>query len=294
MHAINTAAVPAFHRFFIDVVHALKALGGSGTNQEIYAKVIALGAFTDTQINILYKDGPMTILERRLRWTQTYLKRDGCLENVSRGVWSLSPRGRTISDAELAMTKERLQGARETARPWAPIQSASPTSRQTPFDEELSTEIELAWNAQLLAELKAMDPIAFERLSQQLLRAYGFSQVAVTPASADGGIDGVGILRVNLISFQVMFQCKRYAGFVGPGAIRDFRGAMQGRSDKGLMITTGTFTRAAVDEAVRDGAPMIDLIDGDALCDLLKDKCLGVKVDMVERVTVEPQFFQNI
>lgn len=150
------------------------------------------------------------------------------------------------------------------------------------------------WKDQLLTVLRATEPGAFERLAQRLLREAGFLKVEVTGRSGDGGIDGIGVLRVNLLSFQVLFQCKRYQGSVGAGAIRDFRGAMVGRSDKGLMITTGTFTPDAKREATRDGAPAIDLIDGDQLCDLLKQLKLGVKTEMVEKMIVEPGWFDAL
>jgi len=78
--------------------------------------------------------------------------------------------------------------------------------------------------------------------------------------------------------------------------VRDFRGAMMGRGDKGLLITTGTFTADAQREATRDGAPPIDLIDGDALCELLKQYELGVKTTRreVEEVGLQPGFFEDI
>ena len=135
---------------------------------------------------------------------------------------------------------------------------------------------------------------AFERLAQRILRESGFVKVEVTGRSGDGGIDGVGVLRLALLSFQVYFQCKKYKGSVSAGAIRDFRGAMVGRTDKGLFITTGTFTAEAKKEATRDGAPAIDLIDGDLLCDLLKNLKLGVSTKMVEDVTIDPEWFGKI
>ncbi len=147
------------------------------------------------------------------------------------------------------------------------------------------------WKDQLLDILRNLKPDAFERLAQRLLREAGFLKVEVTGRSGDGGI---GVLRVNLLSFQVLFQCKRYAGSVGSAAVRDFRGAMVGRSDKGLLITTGTFTPDAKREATRDGAPAIDLIDGDQLCDLLKDLKLGIQIQMVEKMTVEAGFFSAL
>jgi restriction system protein len=142
--------------------------------------------------------------------------------------------------------------------------------------------------------LRALPPDAFERLAQRILREAGFIKVEVTGRSGDGGIDGIGVLRVNLLSFHVLFQCKRYQSSVGASAIRDFRGAMVGRSDKGVVITTGTFTPDAKREATRDGAPAIDLIDGDQLCDLLKDLKLGVRTEMVEQVNVETDWFNSL
>lgn len=152
------------------------------------------------------------------------------------------------------------------------------------------------WKDRLLKRLQSIEPAAFERLSQRMLRESGFTKVEVTGQSGDGGIDGVGVLRVNLISFQVLFQCKRWKGSVGSGVVRDFRGAMQGRADKGLIITTGTFTPEARKEATRDGAPAIDLIDGDLLCDLLKEHKLGVKTRAVvtEEVSLDEAFFEAI
>lgn len=150
------------------------------------------------------------------------------------------------------------------------------------------------WKDRLLNTLKNLPSEAFERLTQRLLREAGFIKVEVTGKSGDGGIDGIGVLRVNLLSFQVLFQCKRYQGSVGASAIRDFRGAMVGRSDKGLLITTGTFTLDAKREATRDGAPAIDLIDGDQLCDLLRQLKLGVRTEMVEKMTVDGEWFTRL
>jgi restriction system protein len=127
-----------------------------------------------------------------------------------------------------------------------------------------------------------------------LLREAGFIKVEITGRSGDGGIDGIGVLRLTLLSFPVLFQCKRYQGSVDASAIRDFRGAMVGRSDKGLMITTGTFTSEAKREATRDGAPAIDLIDADQLCDLLKSLKLGVSTELVERMTVDKRWFAEL
>ena len=142
---------------------------------------------------------------------------------------------------------------------------------------------------------KEMSPDAFERLTQRLLRESGFVQVEVTGRTGDGGIDGKGIARIHgFMSFHVIFQCKKYQGSISAGQIRDFRGAMVGRADKGLFITTGTFTPAAVKEATRDGAPPIDLVDGDQLAEKLKEFQLGINTQMIEKVTIDKDWFSNL
>ena len=139
-----------------------------------------------------------------------------------------------------------------------------------------------------------MSPSAFERLIQRILREKGFSQVEVTGKTGDGGIDGKGIARINgILSFHIIFQCKRYKGKVSAGAIRDFRGAMVGRTDKGLFITTGTFTRDAIREANRDGAPTIDLMDGEKIAEKLKELNLGIDVELREHITINKKWFES-
>jgi restriction system protein len=177
------------------------------------------------------------------------------------------------------------------------LQSSQEPSGES--DEEASAEEEieeeLGWKQHVLATLLTMSPDAFERLSQRLLRECGFTQVEVTGRSGDGGIDGKGVLRLGgLINFQVVFQSKRYAGTVSASTVRDFRGAMIGRTDKGLIISTETFSRDARAESIRDGAPAIDLVDGQELADLLKKYELGVKTVMVEKVEVEVDWFNTI
>ncbi len=279
--------LPAYKDMYSDVLTALKSLGGSGSNQEIYEKVSELRSFDDAALDVLHNDGPMTEVAYRLRWTQTYLKKYGAITNTKKGTWSIMPRGRDLSAAEIAKLHDKIKSIYKKQRA---------EKKKIGIDEEADDSIsdDLEWNLELLSVLKKMDPSAFERLSQRILRESGFVKVQVTGQSSDGGIDGVGVLRMELVSFQVFFQCKRYKGTVSPSTIRDFRGAMTGRADKGLVITTGTFSTEAKREATRDGAPTIDLIDGDALCDLLKKLNLGVSVQLVEEVTIHPEFFDNL
>jgi restriction system protein len=281
-------------------------MGGSGTNEELLAKVIEVENFSPEVQAVVHVDHRQSKLNYNLAWAKTYLKKVGAVENSYRGVWTLTKRGENLSPLDVGLIPTQVrklsindQRAKdiavaakgETRAKDDGLPEASPAVALDADDIEAT---EPHWKDQLLGVLRSLRSDAFERLTQRLLREAGFIKVEVTGRSGDGGIDGIGVLRLNLLSFQVLFQCKRYQGSVGAGAIRDFRGAMVGRSDKGLFVTTGTFTPDALREATRDGAPAIDLIDGDQLCDLLKQLKLGVQTEMVEKMTVEPAWFEGL
>ncbi len=221
------------------------------------------------------------------------------LTNSSRGVWALTEDGTALLTDPAFTDSQRNERILELrARYLTDLRTARktriPQDDAEPDDAEASEE--RSWQEELLEQLMSIAPDAFERLARRLLREADFDSVSVTGRSGDGGIDGLGVYRLGLVSFPVFFQCKRYRGSVSPSAVRDFRGAMAGRGDKGLLITTGTFTADAKKEATRDGAPPIDLIDGDRLCELLKRYDLGVRTATrtVEDVTVDATFFAEI
>jgi restriction system protein len=275
---------PTFHTFFVPIVHALRARGGSATIDELEEAVAAATGLSEAERSQLHGDGPQTEFSYRLAWARTYLKKGGVLDNSERGVWHLTPLGYEISDEDIREIKYQVQQRNREARRG---NHSDELDVDREVEEDETEEIALSWKERLLEILLGIEPSAFERLCQRVLRESGFIKVEVTGRSGDGGIDGTGVLRLNLLSFQVLFQSKRYRGSVGSSVVRDFRGAMVGRADKGLIITTGTFTADARKEATRDGAPAIDLVDGDALCDLLKSLRIGVKVEIVESVTVD-------
>ena len=278
--------LPTYDSMMNPVIQSLRELGGSGTIEEINNTVAEITGFSDEQLEVIHnpEQGSMTEIEYRLAWTRTYLKKYGVLENSSRGVWALTPMGRKMGDVD---PKEVIRSVRQQ------LKEAKEAAEQDLGEAETAE----SWREELLSTLVEMDTSAFERLVQRTLRESGFVQVEVTGRSGDKGIDGKGIMRLaGLLSFHVIFQCKRWKGVVGAGEVRDFRGAMVGRADKGLLITTGTFTKAAVREATRDGAPPIDLIDGEQLVDKLKELGLGVHCETVmkEKVTVDREWLLSI
>ena len=268
-------------------VSALQALGGSGRIDEISEKVVEQEGFTEEQQALRRSpDHNMSLLDYRLAWARNYLKNIGVLENSSRGVWTLTEFGQSVSADELP----------DLVRKWK-RESYLASKQEAPeaTDDVESAEETDDWKSGLVTRLLEMTPTGFERLAQRLFREAGFRNVEVLGRTGDGGIDGVGVYRVSLVSFPIYFQCKRYKGSVQANAVRDFRGAMSGRGEKGLLITTGSFTRGAREEATRDGAPPVELVSGDDLCDLLKQYELGVTVEtkIVEDVTLDPTFFEQ-
>ena len=285
--------LPTFDLLIVPTIKALQDLGGSGSIEEINSKVYVIAEISDEILQIPHgEEGTVSEVDYRLAWSRTYLKKFGLLENSSRGIWALSKSDITINELDPI---EIVKAVREQAK-LAPSKTKT-TSTAQQIDNEITKEVDNleGWKEQLLDVLYNITSAAFERLSQRLLRESGFFQVEVTGKAGDGGIDGKGIVRVSgLLSFHVIFQCKRYKGSVTPSQIRDFRGAMQGRADKGLVITTGTFTREAVKEATRDGAPPIDLIDGEMLCDKLKELKLGVDTKLTEIVDIKNDWFNGL
>ena len=277
--------VPTYDSMFNDILKAIYALGGSGSVEEINQKTLELLDLPEEIIEIKHgKSNTLTEVEYRLAWGRTYLKKFGLLENSERGIWAL----KYTKEPPVEMDpKEIVEKVRSEDK-------KNKKSDNLEIDEEEPSEIQ-DWKERLKLIIQKIEPSAFERLTQRLLRESGFTQVEVTGSTGDGGIDGKGIMRINgMMSFHVLFQCKRYKGSVTPSQIRDFRGALQGRADKGLFITTGSFTRDAIKEASRDGASPIDLIDGDEFVEKLKNVKLGIRIELVEKVIIDEDWFNKI
>lgn len=285
----RTNTVPNFDQFIVPTVQALLNLGGSGNIEEINNQVYDIYEFNDGVLEIPHGDkGSISEVDYRLAWSRTYLKKFGVLENSSRGIWSLIDPDIDISILD---SNEIVRAVREQKNKDKRVKELNLEIKNANNDIDSFEE----WKEKLLSILYTVSPQSFERLAQRILRESGFSQVEVTGKAGDGGIDGKGIIRVGgLLSFHIIFQCKRYKGSISPRQIRDFRGAMQGRADKGLFITTGTFTKEALREATRDGAPPIDLIDGELLCEKLKELKLGVETTLIEHITINSNWYEKL
>jgi restriction system protein len=267
---------PRFVSYFRPVIDALKALGGSGQPSEVKDFIIESLKLSDEEISATIKIGG-TRFSNAVDWARFYLAKAGYIDSSKRGVWSLTDEGLAYSlthdeavDLFSSIHKEYTDKRRK------PLEDGKTDDVEDTLDDEIPDEL-FDHRSELMNIIQSLPPSGFERLCQRLLRESGFERVAVTGRSGDGGLDGLGILQVNpLVSFKVLFQSKRYSGSVGPDKVRDFRGAMQGRADKGIILTTGTFTQAAREESVRDGVPPIELVNGEKLLDMLEELQLGV------------------
>lgn len=270
---------PSSQFFIKPTIIALYQLGGSGANSEIYKKVIQITNLSEEIIDEMHSF-TMTEVEYKLMWARTYLKNYGAVENSKQGVWVLTAKGASLA-------KQNDLDIKEIVRFTNNKNGSSKNSDSDSLIEQKS------WREQITDILLNMSPYAFEKLAQRLLRECGFSDVEVTKKTGDGGIDGTGKLRINgIFSFNVAFQCKRYKGAVGAPEIRDFRGSLSTNIEKGVLITTGSFTRAALEEASSEGKRLIDLMDGEDLINKLAE--YGIGLNEVKSYEVDMDFFNSL
>jgi restriction system protein len=277
-----------FVKYFGPLLNALRGLGGSAKAEEAVDRVAEDLKVPDAVLNETLPSGGSRF-RNQVAWARFYLVREGLIDSSKHGVWSLTEKGfkttLTLEQAREIFLKwvKQFQEQRKSKEKTEPIAEQVAQGTGSPSKD---------YRDEVLETMLSLPPSGFERLAQRILRESGFTQVVVTGQSGDGGIDGFGILQVNpLVSFKVLFQCKRYAKSVAPSQVRDFRGAMSGRADKGIIITTGTFTQEAKREATRDGAPPIELIDGEKLIDMLEKLELGLRP--VTTFEVEHSFFND-
>jgi len=288
----ESSTFPSFADLFNPILQALRALGNSAALGELEERIAQIAGFSEEMLaepHVRHRGSSREYISAssefsyRTRWALTYLKKAGLVTNSVRGVWALT---------ELGLRTEKVDRRAIVSK----VRASEVASTDDVVNEQGETaEEEASWSDSLMELLLDLTAAAFERLAQRLLREAGFTEVKVEGRSGDGGIDGRGVLRLNdLVSMNAIFQCKRYRSNVGPAEIREFRGALAGRADRGIFVTTSSFTPAAMSEASRDGVTPIDLVDGERLVNLLKQFRLGVKVEMVESVLIDKDWFKAI
>lgn len=293
--------IPRYTQLIMPTFLALKELGGSGKNEEILDQITIDLNIPDAVADIQHKGRTnKTELSYQADWARTYLRIYGVIENSARGVWSITPDYVAVESIDPEIIVDTVvKETRKKRLSKEEIQSGKHIIPDSPEDDDPANDYaeypdeNKPWREQLADILQNMDPYGFERLAQRVLRECGFSQVEVTKKSGDGGIDGTGKLKINgIFSFNVAFQCKRYSGMVGAPAIRDFRGSLTTNIEKGVLITTGTFSKAAREEAASPGKQQIDLVDGEDFINMIAEYGIGVKE--VKTYEIDASFFSKI
>jgi restriction system protein len=282
---------PEFVRFFAPLLNTLRELGDSGRPKEVTDKIAASLNLSDEILNRTNRNGGSRFANQ-VAWARFYLAKAGLIDTSQRGVWTLTEAGRRSQlDGESAIRIFRdVQKTFRTGETDATTVPPTPDEAGPPPDERAPGEE--AFRGEMTRMLQSLTPVGFERLCQRILREVGFEQVVVTGRSGDGGIDGYGTLRINrLVADRVLFQCKKHAKQVSPSYIREFRGSMAARADRGIFLATSTFSAEAKREAAREGAAPIEMVDLDAMISLLTDLGLGVIPRTV--FTVDHSFFSE-
>jgi len=267
-----------FVKWMGPTLDALRELDGSGKPREVVDLIAEKSGISDKKLEETLKSG-QTRFYNQVHWARQYLVWEGLLDSSTRGVWTLTPKGFETSLNE--------SDARNIFLKWVKIHA---DARKKDGDSDSSASVDTDnvdedWDDILLEVLRKVTSEGFERICARLLRESGFEKVTITGRTKDGGIDGIGILQVNpFVTFKVLFQCKRYKGSVSRAQVGDFRNAMIGRADKGIILTTGTFTMDARREAERDGAPPVELVDAVKLVELFRKMELGLKPKTIYEV----------
>ena len=281
-------AIPNYATLIEATFSALKILGGSGKNDEINSKVAEILELSNEVQDIPHlNSSSLSEVNYRCAWARTILKNYGALENSARSVWTIKPEFTSIDSVDGAIV-EKFRNIKSEKTQKFDTTEEKMEQQGIDVPEEVKP-----WRKRLYEVLINMDPYGFERLTQRVLRECGFTNVVVTKKSGDGGIDGTGKLKINgIFSFNIAFQCKRYQGSVGAGDIRDFRGSLTTDIEKGVFITTGSFSKPAIEEAAKPGKQQIDLIDGEEFITKLAEFGIGVKE--VKDYEIDEQFFAKI
>lgn len=286
----NDTTIPGYAKLIEATYLALRELGGSGKNKEINEKAAEILKLDDNVLDIPHMNSSsLSEINYRLAWARMLLKNYGAIENSSRAVWSITSNFSSTETVNGDYIEKNFH--------------RSTTHKSVDKIEDIEKELEDAgvdipdevkpWRLKLYNILINMNPFSFEKLTQRLLRECGFDDVHVTKKTGDGGIDGIGKLKMNgMVSFNIAFQCKRYQGTVGAPEIRDFRGSLTTNIEKAIFITTGTFTKQAIEEAINPGKTQIDLIDGEEFMTRLAE--LGIGIREIKDYDIDESYFENI
>lgn len=286
-----------FVKWFGPILNALRALGGSARPKEITQWIGEQHNISDEILNERYVKSGVLKFQNQLAWARQYLVWEELLAASKHGVWALSSKGwgteineKQAYEIFLKWVKV-FQDLREGKTSETIYNDAEKIIQIQEESEPESTKGNL--KPSLIEVLQNLSPTGFEKLCGRLLREYNFENIEITQRSHDGGIDGYATLKLNpFVNLSVFFQCKRYSGTVPTEKVQAFIGVMETNKrsvEKGLIITTGNYAKAAFD--IEKNNIKLELIDGEKLVEMFENVELGV----IPRTIYEPDmsFFEQ-
>ena len=266
-------AIPSEKDIELPLLQEIEAAGGQGKPSDLYDKVAKhFPQLTSADQKARHPRSGLLIWTNRVQWTRQHLIYKGQVDGSTRGVWKITEKGRA-----------RI---RAISRP-----APSPRPLTLPTFSMLFDRERQQIRAQLHELLMNLHPQQFEAFAGKLLESVGFTGVEVTKYVGDGGIDGYGNLDMGVVKVKAAFQVKRWRQNVPRSEIDQFRGAIQGKFDQGIFVTTSDFADEAKKVSSVPGAVPIVLINGDKVLDIMLEKGLGVRQEPLTVARVDEEFF---
>lgn len=310
---MNAEDLPTYSDLILPVLRAVQRLGGSAQSAEIVDQVLSDLDPSEEALAVTFPNRPHhSVLIDRIMWGRSYAKLIGALESPKRAVFLLTSLGRELlavpekegirraKELDREFRRNRPQRKRPAGDSAQAIVEAngnlanddSGTDSTDLFDGDDSPSLGNTWRDELLARLHALSPEGFEEFTMFLLRLYGLELERVGK-SGDKGIDGIGFAPISpVMSSRVAVQVKKYdpnGKAVSREEVSLFQNDAKKRgAEHAIFVTLGRYSKAARADAV-NGSPTVNLIDGDKLTELIREKELGVSMQPI----VNPEWFNR-
>ena len=295
-------ALPKYYGFYGPFLKMIKD-GQIHDIKEIRQGIVQMLNLTNEDITDRLPSGKQSILDNRIGWAKTYLKKAGLVDNPLRGRYILTEEGKkALPDADIIDDNylKRYKSFREFTSSEEIITNTNEAVNKSPEEilEDSFKTLNDSLAQDLMTEIMKLSPIDFEHLVVKLLLKMGYgsgidTDALVTQASNDGGIDG--IIKEDKLGFSSIYiQAKQWdpARTVDRPAIDTFIGALtRNHANKGLFITTASFSSGAKTAA---DATNVVLVDGKQLTRLMIAHNLGVSVEHIyELKKIDSDFFED-
>ncbi len=275
---ISRSDLPSVVDLIYPTVQAVAALGGSGQKKEITERVIDDIGATEEQLSVTYDNRPKSVLLDRLAWARSWAKLVGALETPQQDLHVLTSRGREILSLSESEANERIRQFVRDYRATKKQNQQFVAESEAPAEDEVGEDT--SWQDCLLDRLHRLSPDGFEEFVLYLLRTFGL-QLTRVGGSGDEGIDGIGTAPLSpVLSSRVAVQAKRYdpTSTVGREVVALFqRDASAAGAERAVLVTLGRFSEPAR-KAATAATPTVDLIDGETLCDLVRQQEIGIRI----------------